>query len=61
VLDLLVPFAMPLRLVHALVGVLLVSGLVGRWVALAHAERAARAADLPAVRVLHNGRRPIES
>jgi len=42
----------PLRLVHALTGILLVSGLLGRAVALARAERAARAADLPAVRTL---------
>src|SRR5688500_9497480 len=42
----------PLRLIHALAGVLLVGGLLGRWVALAHAERAARAADLAAVTAL---------
>jgi uncharacterized membrane protein len=47
------PFSLaPLRLVHALTGVLLVAGLLGRWVALQYAERAARADDLVAVRTL---------
>jgi uncharacterized membrane protein len=42
----------PLRLVHALIGILLVAGLLGRWVALAHAERAAAGGDLVSVRAL---------
>jgi hypothetical protein len=50
--DVLAPLVPPLRLIHALAGVLLVGGLLGRWVALAHAERAARAADLVAVTAL---------
>ena len=44
--------AAPLRLVHALAGVLLVVGVLGRWVLLEHAESAARAADVPALRAL---------
>jgi hypothetical protein len=50
--ELLAPFAAPLRLVHALTGILLVAGLLGRWVALAQAEHAAQTDDLPAVRAL---------
>ena len=50
--ELLAPLAAPLRLVHALTGILLVAGLLGRWVALAQAEHAARADQLPAVRAL---------
>src|SRR5215208_6613096 len=50
--ELLGPVFGPLRLVHAVVGILLVAGLLGRWVALHHAERAARAGDLSAVRAL---------
>ncbi len=46
------PVFAPLRLIHALVGVLLVAGLIGRWVALQHAERAAHAGDLGALRTL---------
>jgi hypothetical protein len=42
----------PLRLAHALVGVLLVATLFGRWVALSHAERAARTSNLPALQAL---------
>jgi hypothetical protein len=52
VIELLGPFFSPLRLVHAVIGVLLVAGLLGRWVALRHAERAARASDLSGVRAL---------
>src|SRR5215212_6396323 len=44
--ELLAPLAAPLRLVHALTGILLVAGLLGRWVALARADQ------LPAVRAL---------
>jgi hypothetical protein len=36
-----------LRVVHAAVGVLFLAGLIGRWIVMAGAERAA---DLPAVR-----------
>jgi Predicted integral membrane protein (DUF2269) len=50
--EVLAPFAAPLRLVHALTGILLVAGLLGRWVALAQAERTARTDELPAVRAL---------
>ena len=50
--ELLAPLAAPLRLVHALTGILLVAGLLGRWVALTQAEHAARASDLPAVQAL---------
>ena len=46
------PFFAPLRLIHALAGVLLIAGLLGRWVVLQHAERAARAGDLPVLRAL---------
>jgi hypothetical protein len=44
-LELLGPVFALLRLIHALTGVLLVAGLLGRWVALQHAEHAARAGD----------------
>jgi hypothetical protein len=44
--------AMPLRLIHALVGILLVVSLGGRWVALTQAEHAAGAADLSGVAAL---------
>jgi hypothetical protein len=50
--ELLAPLATPLRLVHALTGILLIAGLLGRWVALTQAEHAARAAEFPAVRAL---------
>src|SRR4051794_29611787 len=50
--ELLAPLATPLRVVHALTGILLVAGLLGRWVALAQAEQSARAADLPVMRAL---------
>src|SRR5215216_4943895 len=50
--ELLAPLAAPLRVVHALTGILLVAGLLGRWVALTQAEHAARADELPAVRAL---------
>src|SRR6266567_3076254 len=46
------PFFAPLRLIHALAGVLLIAGLLGRWVVLQHAERAARAGDLSVLRAL---------
>lgn len=51
-MDVLTEPAAVLRLVHALAGVLLVTGLLGRWVVLAHAERAARANDLSSVHAL---------
>jgi hypothetical protein len=41
-----------LKLIHALSGVLFVTGLIGRWVAMSRAEQAARAADLHAARAL---------
>src|SRR5690349_16137988 len=44
--------AAPLRLAHALAGILLVAGLLGRYVALTQAERAAHVQDLRAVRAL---------
>lgn len=50
--ELLAAFAAPLRLVHALVGISLAAGLLGRWVTLARAEKAARDGDLSAVRAL---------
>jgi hypothetical protein len=50
--DWLAPLATPLRVVHALTGILLVAGLLGRWVALTQAEHAARAGDLAAVQGL---------
>lgn len=50
--DLLTAFAAPLRLVHILVGLLLAAGLLGRWVALAYAERAARESELSGVQAL---------
>jgi hypothetical protein len=46
------PLFGPLRLVHALLGILLVGGLLARWVALAHAERAARGGSLVSTRAL---------
>jgi uncharacterized membrane protein len=52
VAEFLGPVFAALRLVHALTGVLLVAGLLGRWVALRHAERAACVGDLAAVRAL---------
>ena len=50
--ELLGPFFAPLRLVHALLGVLLVAGVLGRWVALDHAHRAALRGDLASVQAL---------
>ena len=50
--ELLAPLAAPLRLLHALTGIQLVAGLLGRWVALTEAEHAARAGALSAVRAL---------
>ena len=50
--ELLASLAAPLRVVHALTGILLVAGLLGRWVALTQATQAARAAELSAVRAL---------
>jgi predicted integral membrane protein DUF2269 len=46
------PLELWLRLVHALTGILLVAGLLGRWVALSQAERAAQEGELPTVRGL---------
>jgi Predicted integral membrane protein (DUF2269) len=40
------------RLAHALLGVLFVAALIGRWVTLTRAERAARTSDLPALQAL---------
>src|SRR5438105_3650452 len=40
------------RLAHALLGVLLVAALFGRWVSLSHAERAARRNNVPALQAL---------
>src|SRR5215216_3436714 len=51
-LEVLGPFAPVLKLLHALSGVLLVAGLMGRWVALDRAERAARGGQLASVRAL---------
>jgi len=50
--DLLAPVAEPLRVIHALTGILLVAGLLGRWVALSQAEHAARGGELSAVQGL---------
>jgi hypothetical protein len=50
--ELLGPLFAPLRLIHALTGVLLVAGLLGRWVVLRHAERAAQSGDLHVMRAL---------
>jgi hypothetical protein len=44
--------ASPLRLLHALAGILLVAGLLGRYVGLMQAECAAHTDDLRAVRAL---------
>jgi uncharacterized membrane protein len=52
VAEILGPFFAPLRLFHALTGILLVAGLLGRWVALHHAQRTASAGDLSATRAL---------
>lgn len=51
-MDVLDALAAPLRLVHALSGVLLVAGLLGRWVTLSHAERATHDGDLRSVQAL---------
>ena len=50
--ELLAPLAPWLRLIHALTGILLVAGLLGRWVALAQAEHAARERELTTVQGL---------
>jgi hypothetical protein len=44
--ELLAPLAPWLRLIHALTGILLVAGLLGRWVALSQAEQAAHTDEL---------------
>jgi hypothetical protein len=44
-------------LVHALIGVLFMAGLIGRWIILGLAERAA---ELPAMRILATAARPFE-
>lgn len=50
--DVLAPLAPWLRLIHALTGILLVAGLLGRWVALSQAEHAAHAEELTTVQGL---------
>jgi hypothetical protein len=50
--ELLAPLAPWLRLIHALTGILLVAGLLGRWVALSQAEQVARTGELPTVQGL---------
>ena len=45
-------FAPYWKLTHALVGIFFVCGLVGRWIALDRAERAARAGQLGSVQAL---------
>lgn len=59
-IQILAVLAPPLRLLHALAGVLLVAGLLGRYVALMQAERAAQADDLRAVRALLGASRIFE-
>ncbi len=50
--ELLAPLAPWLRLIHALTGILLVAGLLGRWVVLSQAEHAARTEELTTVQGL---------
>ena len=50
--ELLAPLAPWLRLIHALTGILLVAGLLGRWVALSQAEHAAHTDELTTVQGL---------
>ena len=50
--ELLAPLTPWLRLIHALTGILLVAGLLGRWVALSQAEHAARVDELTIVQGL---------
>jgi hypothetical protein len=50
--EVLSPFFPWLRLLHALTGIALVAGLIGRWIALQHAEQAAAASDLGGVQAL---------
>jgi hypothetical protein len=50
--ELLAPLAPWLRLIHALTGILLVAGLLGRWVALSQAEHATREGELAVVQGL---------
>src|SRR5215217_3481526 len=50
--ELLAPLAPWLRLIHALTGILLVAGLLGRWVALSQAEHAAHTEELTTVQGL---------
>src|SRR3712207_4544672 len=50
--ELLSPLAPWLRLIHALTGILLVAGLLGRWVVLSQAEQAAHTAELTTVQGL---------
>src|SRR5215212_728618 len=50
--ELLAPLAPWLRLIHALTGILLVAGLLGRWVVLSHAEHAAHTEELTTVQGL---------
>src|SRR5262249_47260192 len=52
ILELLSPLAPWARFVHILCAMLLVTGLIGRWVALSSAERAARGSSLESVRAL---------
>jgi hypothetical protein len=50
--ELLAPLAPWLRLIHALTGILLVAGLLGRWVTLSQAEQVAREGEFSAVQGL---------
>ncbi len=50
--ELLAASAPALRLLHALLGVLFVSALIGRWIVLAQAERAARRDQIASVETL---------
>jgi hypothetical protein len=50
--ELLATYAAPVRFLHILIAILLVAGLFGRWVALAYAERAARASQLQGLQAL---------
>src|SRR6478609_8877122 len=50
--ELFATLAPQLRVLHALVGFVLVSSLLGRWVILNQAERAARAQQLGSVQTL---------
>src|SRR5829696_1986376 len=50
--ELLAPLAPWLRLIHALTGILLVAGLLGRWVVLSQAEHAAHTEELTTVQGL---------